>query len=154
MRKVLAARVLALVLTCLLSMILLEPGLAEARPFIQSKNEVKEQELARNLARRPSRVDMVEAKRYGLFKHRLILCSLPDFVADNSDLFDPITSEINIRDVVKYWKLLYKQMVLRYGHDELERAIVRLPSRVRFDEVDRVFFELRDYILCLAATQD
>lgn len=174
MKQAFAAGVLAL--ACLVILMSLER--TEARPVTESDDEmrIKEKAAAANEAtnnknknkntksrsnnrdvnekRIPTRMDMKEANKYGLMEHRLSICALPEFVADNSDLFDSETKEVNIRDVVKYWKLLHKQMMLRYGANELELALAGLPSSVRFDEVDTVFFELREYILCLAAAQN
>lgn len=89
-------------------------------------------------------------KKYGLLEYRLAVCPLPDFVLTNTDLFNARTHELNIKGVIKYWRLLHKQMLLRYGSGELERALANLPSQINFDEIDQVFFELRAYILCLA----
>lgn len=178
MKQAFAAGVLAL--ACLVILMSLER--TEARPVTESDDErtIKEEKTAAaaneatnnknknknkntksssnnrdvNEKRIPTRMDMKEANKYGLMEHRLSICALPEFVADNSDLFDSETKEVNIRDVVKYWKLLHKQMMLRYGANELELALAGLPSSVRFDEVDTVFFELREYILCLAAAQN
>lgn len=99
-----------------------------------------------------SRMNMAEARKHGLLQSRLAVCPLPEFVVDNSDLFNRRTDEVNIRDIIKYWKILHKQMKLRYGNEELELALAGEPSRVRYDEVDRAFFELREYILCLATS--
>ena len=99
-------------------------------------------------------MNMIEARKYGLLQHRLAVCQLPDFVVENSDLYNPRNDEINIKNVIKYWKLLHRQMKLRYGNEELELALAGQPARVRFDEVDRVFFELREYILCLTDDDD
>lgn len=173
MKQAFAAGVLAL--TCLVILMSLER--TEARPVAKTDDatRIKEEKTAAaneatnnknkntksrsnnrdvNEKRIPTRMDMKEANKYGLMEHRLSVCALPEFVADNSDLFDSETKEVNIRDVVKYWKLLHKQMMLRYGANELELALAGLPSSVRFDEVDTVFFELREYILCLAAAQN
>lgn len=176
MKQAFAAGVLAL--ACLVILMSLER--TEARPVTESDDEMRIKEKAAaaaaneatnnknknkntksrsnnrdvNEKRIPTRMDMKEANKYGLMEHRLSICALPEFVADNSDLFDSETKEVNIRDVVKYWKLLHKQMMLRYGANELELALAGLPSSVRFDEVDTVFFELREYILCLAAAQN
>lgn len=180
MKQAFAAGVLAL--ACLVILMSLER--TEARPVTESDDEtriIKEEKTAPaaaaaneatnnknknkntksrsnnrdvNQKRIPTRMDMKEANKYGLMEHRLSICALPEFVADNSDLFDSETKEVNIRDVVKYWKLLHRQMMLRYGANELELALAGLPSSVRFDEVDTVFFELREYILCLAAAQN
>lgn len=180
MKQAIAARVLALTFACLLSMTSLEllqgvqarparagPASRRQSPLLSSDDQesrvVKLKAFksmassgssaagAAAAAMTASRMNMAEARKYGLLEHRLAVCPLPDFVAENTDLFNPRTEEVNIRDVIKYWKLLHKQMKLRYGSDELEMALAGQPSRVRFDEVDQVFFELREYILCLAS---
>lgn len=150
MRQAIVARILALTLACLLSVMSLERAV-EARPLAEKKTIDSNAAPAMPL---PYRMNKAEAKKYGLLEYRLAVCSLPEFVAENSDLFDPETKEINIRDIIKYWKFLHKQMMFRYGSDELKQALRGLDSDVQFDEVDRVFFELRKYILCLATDSD
>ena len=92
------------------------------------------------------------AEKYGIYLERLELCKLPDFFESNSDFYDPTTNVLNLKDAVKFWRILHNQMKLRYGREELEKALNGLDSNVKFDELDDIYFSIRSFFLCLKAS--
>ncbi|RNA34907.1 hypothetical protein BpHYR1_042200 [Brachionus plicatilis] len=75
-------------------------------------------------------------------------CQIPEVIAKNSMFYDHETSQLNLIKLLYTLRKLFKQMILRYGSDEIEKALKGFPSAIRYDTIDNVFFDINNYVSC------
>lgn len=76
-------------------------------------------------------------------------CRIPDVIKNNSILYDYETSGLNLIKLLYIFRKLFKQMILRYGLEDVNRALKGLPSSIRFDPIDNIFLDMNIYVTCL-----
>lgn len=76
-------------------------------------------------------------------------CRVPEVIKKNSILYDYETSGLNLIKLLHIFRKLFKQMILRYGSEDVNKALNGLPSAIKYDPIDKIFLDMNFYVTCL-----
>ena len=65
-----------------------------------------------------------------------------------SDFYVKETNSLDMKAVYEFYVALRSQIHLRYGKNQIIKALNGIRSKVKFDELDNAYFFTRDFINC------
>lgn len=65
-----------------------------------------------------------------------------------SDFYQKETNSLDMKAVYEFYVALRSQIHLRYGKNQIIKALNGIRSKVKFDELDKAYFFMRDFMNC------
>ena len=87
--------------------------------------------------------------QYAQLSKNLDKCEIPSIFVGNADFYDAVNETPRLKEMFEFWKILYNQMILRYGKNEMSKALHGKRSKIKFDELDNTYFTMHSFFTCL-----
>jgi hypothetical protein len=72
-------------------------------------------------------------------------CIVPSIL---DEFYEKETNTFNMKAIHEFYKVLRSQMYLRYGKSQINKALKGFRSKVKFDELDNVYFAVQKFYIC------
>ncbi|CAF0739226.1 unnamed protein product [Brachionus calyciflorus] len=95
--------------------------------------------------------DKSMAKLFGFMDENIHKCPIPNVIEKNYLIFNKDYIELDLKALIKGWRKLHKQMILRYGSQEIDNILSgkQYTQTYSYDTLDQIFHDVNSYLICL-----